>query len=676
MQKLVLSLILIISHFNMSAYELLVTGTITEASTGNPIPNKTVEIIIDSLQQGSGYYNIVNTDSNGIYYDNIFVPDSTNGYLLTITDSCNLLIMSENWFSPDFTYIENNYEVCGDSLPVSCDANFFYYPGEEDKSVYFFNLSTGNYDSIHWAFGDGDFSFENDPFHIYPEYGQYITKLTILGDNCYSFIEIPVMVLPDTVIQCEAYFTYYQLEESNTIQFTDESFGDVIAWNYYFGDGQYSSLQNPTHTYDDPGYYMVEFSIQTIDSCISYYTELVYVSEDSSYCNADFKVELDTINNTPNTYLFEDNSIGDSLTWYWDFGDGTYSYLQNPVHIYDDYGTYTVCLTINSYGSGVVCSSSICDTITTMEYFDFGGQVFLGDYPINIDSSDNDNNAIIYLYRKINDSWELMDSRSFWKYGYYWFAKKPKGDYLLHCELEENSLDYNDYSPSYYPNAVKWSEAAIYKLNDEEEFAVNLHLNKLATYKSGTGLISGNILKGISCDSIDNISINDVLIQLYNTNNQVIDYTYSNEQGYFSFNNLGTDSYKLQAEYPGRYSEQVTVELNEISQTIQTDLTVNCSHVLNISENIESNSFNIYEIFPIPASDVVKMKVKTSNESKLNIVISSLSGVVYAKYSYDIDSYSDIINLNISDLYPGYYIIKITEGNTGFSEIRKLIVTK
>ncbi|MGB0176645.1 MAG: PKD domain-containing protein, partial [Owenweeksia sp.] len=44
----------------------------------------------------------------------------------------------------------------------------------------------------------------------------------------------------------------------------------------------------------------------------------------------------------PFTVQFNDLSLYDPDEWYWDFGDGDTSSLQNPVHTYDTAGTYTV----------------------------------------------------------------------------------------------------------------------------------------------------------------------------------------------------------------------------------------------------------------------------------------------------------------------------------------------
>jgi len=54
----------------------------------------------------------------------------------------------------------------------------------------------------------------------------------------------------------------------------------------------------------------------------------------------------------PLTVDFTDLSTGAPVSWSWTFGDGGTSTAQNPSHVYNDAGTYTVTLTAaNSYGS-------------------------------------------------------------------------------------------------------------------------------------------------------------------------------------------------------------------------------------------------------------------------------------------------------------------------------------
>jgi PKD repeat protein len=48
----------------------------------------------------------------------------------------------------------------------------------------------------------------------------------------------------------------------------------------------------------------------------------------------------------PLTVIFTDKSVHEPTEWHWDFGDGTYSDIQNPTaHTYNQVGFYRVTLT-------------------------------------------------------------------------------------------------------------------------------------------------------------------------------------------------------------------------------------------------------------------------------------------------------------------------------------------
>jgi PKD repeat protein len=71
---------------------------------------------------------------------------------------------------------------------------------------------------------------------------------------------------------------------------------------------------------------------------------------------ADFTQNV-TSGAAPLTVQFTDKSSGKANSWIWDFGDGSTSGLQNPVHVYTSAGTYTVTLTAGmEYDQGSVHS--------------------------------------------------------------------------------------------------------------------------------------------------------------------------------------------------------------------------------------------------------------------------------------------------------------------------------
>ena len=79
---------------------------------------------------------------------------------------------------------------------------------------------------------------------------------------------------------------------------------------------------------------------------------------------ANFTADI-TCGYSPLNVNFNDTSQGEPTSWYWDFGDGTNSTVQNPVHTYCHSGKYDVTLTVtNEMGT---------DTITKCDYISVGG---------------------------------------------------------------------------------------------------------------------------------------------------------------------------------------------------------------------------------------------------------------------------------------------------------------
>lgn len=74
---------------------------------------------------------------------------------------------------------------------------------------------------------------------------------------------------------------------------------------------------------------------------------------------------------------FTDLSIGNITSWYWDFGDGSSSNQQNPVHIYKNGGIYNVSLTV----SDGVSQSYVSKKINVLEgnCLEIGGIIFCAD---------------------------------------------------------------------------------------------------------------------------------------------------------------------------------------------------------------------------------------------------------------------------------------------------------
>ncbi len=150
------------------------------------------------------------------------------------------------------------------------------------------------------------------------------------------------------------------------VNFTDQSSGTITTWFWDFGDGNTSNLQNPTHTYSAAGTYTV--CLQTSDGCTPD-TVCQTITVTCVTATANFTANIGVGGNDLNV-AFTDASVGSPASWFWDFGNGVTSTMQNPNYNYPSSGTYTVCLTIqDSCGTDSICQNIQIDVTSLKELF-------------------------------------------------------------------------------------------------------------------------------------------------------------------------------------------------------------------------------------------------------------------------------------------------------------------
>nr|MDJ0661384.1 SdrD B-like domain-containing protein [Crocosphaera sp.] len=138
----------------------------------------------------------------------------------------------------------------------------------------------------------------------------------------------------------------------------------------------------------------------------------------------------------------------------------------------------------------------------------------------------------------LNASGEVVSTDFTNTSGYYNFNNIEAGNYQVR---QINRLGYLDVSDSDGgdPNLIDVTviDGEVYRdLNFIDEF----------------GIISGQVLQDINQDDIGDISINNVLIELVNTNGEVIATDFTNSSGLYNFNNIEAGNYQIrQTNRPG-----------------------------------------------------------------------------------------------------------------------------
>lgn len=160
--------------------------------------------------------------------------------------------------------------------------------------------------------------------------------------------------LKDRFSKPEAAYTYTIPNECNVpfeVEFSNLSDGgSVFMWN--FGDGSQSYEENPVHIYAAEGIYETELTVYNRGGMHSQ-IKLIYIVKSPQF---NFFTN-DTLTSVAQPVAFSTVLYTSVLpsAFFWNFGDGAISTEQNPVHIYNSPGFYTVTLTaVNACGSGFI----------------------------------------------------------------------------------------------------------------------------------------------------------------------------------------------------------------------------------------------------------------------------------------------------------------------------------
>ena len=218
-----------------------------------------------------------------------------------------------------------------------------------DGEIAFSDESLGDPISWLWDFGDGSTSEEQNPVHQYTTAGTYTITMTATNDTDMDeititdlitivFVETPTGTSDASI--CSGETATLTATSPNTLQWYDAA-SNVLANGSPFT----TAVLTETTTFQVSDIFIIEDA-----TCESDKVDVVV-----EVLTADFSSTEDDL-----TVSFEDLS-DNATSWSWDFGDGNTSNEQNPAHIYESGGTYTVMLTID----GLCSSEAMVDVVST-----------------------------------------------------------------------------------------------------------------------------------------------------------------------------------------------------------------------------------------------------------------------------------------------------------------------
>lgn len=256
-------------------------------------------------------------------------------------------------------------------------------PGE----VQFTNQCTGSNGSliaVQYGNGGSNYFTQTNFFtswnYTYTQPGAYQYCITIYDSlNACSDTWCDSIYITSVPANCDASFSYTYGATIYDVNFDNSgsSSNVTVTESWDFGDGTNSTATNPGHTYPTtPGVYIVCHTVtDTGGQCTDTWCDTVLVDTTitpppppPTPCNASYYWYQDS--STTQTVIVINNSTPSSggspasLSYMWDFGDGTNSTQAYPTHVYNTLGTFYVCLTVTDNSNPFLpCTSTYCDSV-------------------------------------------------------------------------------------------------------------------------------------------------------------------------------------------------------------------------------------------------------------------------------------------------------------------------
>ena len=295
----------------------------------------------------------VNIDGNQTTFNNYGIVDNLGPGLLTVnvTDANGCQATTAVMVNEP-TPIESAIDVLSNhnNLPVSCANN---YDGVIAANAiggtppYFYNWNHGNE-----SHGE---VLENIGV------GAYTVEVTDVN-GCLTISTIALQAHPNPTIETSDPQRICQGEEASFTVYSDHN---LAGCNWTFETGQtFTSCNDISHRFNTTGCIDATVQVVSVNGCISELQLSDFICIDPKPI-ADFAMNDDEINTLNNTVSFW-NESQNATDYFWDFGDGQTTTVENPSHSFPNNSAGSYIVTLFAY-SEFDCVDSISTIIKVEE---------------------------------------------------------------------------------------------------------------------------------------------------------------------------------------------------------------------------------------------------------------------------------------------------------------------
>ena len=198
--------------------------------------------------------------------------------------------------------------------------------------------------SWYWNFGDGTTStLQNPPPHLYNIPGVYEVKLAIKGlDGCVSDTLKRLITVGTKPVADFQIFDTCMLKPARVINQSTNTIGTINQWTWLIDGVPVSIAQQPILTASTPGPHTIQLVVATNIGCESDTVTKTFFANPAPKVSM---IATDGCLNEPINFFANQTDNQTMITqWTWDFGDGNFDHVQNPVPVYSQAGDFTVQL--------------------------------------------------------------------------------------------------------------------------------------------------------------------------------------------------------------------------------------------------------------------------------------------------------------------------------------------
>ncbi|PSR03919.1 MAG: hypothetical protein BRD50_04930, partial [Bacteroidetes bacterium SW_11_45_7] len=192
-----------------------------------------------------------------------------------------------------------------------------------------------------WDFGDGATDTTAAPTHTYPDTGTYYGSVIVSNPRACNFADTTTFkyIASSDTVSADFTAAYPDQCDSLPVSLTNQS-RNASEYLWTFGNGDSSTLVEPSRTYQQAGDYWITLEASTDSICVARDTARRKVSL-KPRVRADYIPPKNACAPLDTTFT---NTSNNGKEYFWDFDDGTTSQEESPSHAFTSDGAYDVTL--------------------------------------------------------------------------------------------------------------------------------------------------------------------------------------------------------------------------------------------------------------------------------------------------------------------------------------------